>query len=165
MANFNQLQISGRGFDQIDRQRVGRPIVCRFASRLERIEMFPKTSTLESQSCIWHLRLICSMSFPPTLPQKYLYLWHPVASLGHFRFYGPSVEVNFTSLYLWVFMGLLEFSFTRSVPFLRAQQRQVFVARRRLPQRRWKPMWGNSDAGTVTKSIEFRRSQMSEMII
>ena len=89
----------------------------------------------------------------------------PVASLGHFRFYGPSVEVNFTSLYLWVFMGLLEFSFTRSVPFLRAQQRQVFVARRRLPQRRWKPMWGNSDAGMVTKSIEFRRSQMSEMTI
>ena len=42
----------------------------------------------------------------------------PVASLGHFRFYGPSVEVNFTSLYLWVFMGLLDFSFTRSVPFL-----------------------------------------------
>ena len=42
----------------------------------------------------------------------------PVASLGRFRFYGPSVEVNFTSLYLWVFMGLLDFSFTRSVPFL-----------------------------------------------
>ena len=30
----------------------------------------------------------------------------PVASLGRFRFYGPSVEINFTSLYLWVFMGL-----------------------------------------------------------
>ena len=53
MANFKQLQISGRGFDQIDRQRVGRPIVCRFASRLERFEMFPKkTSTSESQSVV-----------------------------------------------------------------------------------------------------------------
>jgi hypothetical protein len=115
MANFKQLQISGRGFDQIDRQRVGRPIVCRFASRLERIEMFPNIdigkSVVHFAPCAPHLFNVFSPNIAPRISV-------PVASLGHFRFYGPSVEVNFTSLYLWVFMGLLDFSFTRSVPFL-----------------------------------------------
>ena len=96
MANFKQLQISGRGFDQIDRQRVGRPIVCRFASRLERIEMFPNIdigkSVVHFAPCAPHLFNVFSPNIAPRISV-------PVASLGHFRFYGPSVEVNFTSFY------------------------------------------------------------------
>ena len=82
-----------------------------------------------SQSCILHLvRLICSTSFPPEFSTI-------------FNFNGSSVEVNFTSFYRLPDLSPIH-------PLQRAQRRQVFVARRRLRQRRWKPMWGNSERGS-----------------
>ena len=137
-------QVNGRsGFayqikePSVGRPSVGCPIVRGCASRL--------AHWAASQSCIWHsydlVRLICSTFFTPTNPEHYLII------RSFFFWDRHSRLCNFNKFYLWIFQ------ITGSIPF-RVQWRQVFVAKHRLRQSRWKPMSGNSDAGMQGSQLE-----------